>query len=251
MITGVDRRITMSVADRVASVVLAGRGGVNAMDMRFVEELDEAAAELTALAARREIDVVVLRARGRHFCVGGDLDDMTSAPDVAAHIEVMTGHAHRGIEALHRLPIPLVVGVQGAVAGAGLGLLLAGDIVVAERSARFVGSYGAAGLSPDAGVSWALPRSIGRARAVDMILTNRKVSAEEMERWGLVSRLVDDGDLDLGIAEVVGTLSAIWHDVLLQNKRLLTYGGPIGLHDQLADEAGTIGRLAAARDTMT
>lgn len=238
-------RIELAVDDGVATILLAGRGGANAMDLSFVRELDEHTSRVAALAAAREIRVVVLRARGRHFCVGGDLADFAAAPDVSAHMTTMTAHAHRAIEALHQLDVPLVVAVHGAAAGAGIGLVLAGDVVVAERTATFVGSYAAAGLSPDAGVSWGLARAIGRSRATDAVLTNRRVTAEEAERWGLVTRVVEVGSLDAEVAQVTDALTAIRHDVLVQNKRLLRTGPETELRDRLDEEARVIARLAA------
>lgn len=238
-------RLELLVEDTVATVTLSGRGGGNAMDMAFVRELDKVTARLLDLADERAIRVVVLRARGRHFCVGGDLADFAAAPDIGAHMAAMTDHAHRGIAALHGLPVPLVVAVHGAAAGAGVGFVLAGDVVIAERSANFVGAYAAAGLSPDAGVSWGLASAIGRARATDAILTNRKVSAQEAERWGLVTRLVDDGALDAEVDRVTTALKAVPFDVLVTNKGLLTTGRDVTLQHRLDEEATHIARLAA------
>ncbi|WP_229052371.1 enoyl-CoA hydratase/isomerase family protein [Aeromicrobium sp. Leaf350] len=242
--TDLEPRIDLEVDGAVATLTLSGRAGRNAMDLAFVQQLDELTARVRHLADAREVRVVVLRARGRHFCVGGDLADFAAAPDIGAHMTTMTAHAHRGVAALHDLPVPLVVAVHGASAGAAIGLALAGDVVVAERSATFVGAYAAAGLTPDAGVSWGLARAIGRARATDVVLTNRRVTATEMEQWGLVTRLVDDGGLDAEVEQVVAALVAVRHDVLVENKRLLRTGSEVGLHERLDDEAATIARVA-------
>ena len=85
--------------------------------------------------------------------------------------------------------------VDGPAAGAGLSLVLAGDIVICARSAHFTAAYGALGLTPDGGMSWLLPRMVGLRKAQEIIISNRRVSAEEAERIGMVTRLVDDGVL--------------------------------------------------------
>ena len=238
-------RLALAVDGVVATLTLTGRGGGNAMDLAFVQELDDATARLDDLVAARAVRIAVLRARGRHFCVGGDLADFTAAPDVGAHMTLMTGHAHRAMARLHALAVPLVFAVQGAAAGAGIGLVLAGDVVVAERSASFVGAYAAAGLTPDAGVSWALPRAAGRLFATDAILTNRRVRAEEALQRGLVSRVVEPGDLDAEVAGVVEALAARSFDVLVENKRLLRTGAEADLQERLDEEAATIARVSA------
>lgn len=240
-----DARVLLEVDDAVAALTLAGRDGTNAMDLAFVRELDELTTEVARLAEQGDVRVVSLRARGRHFCVGGDLAEFGSVTDLPAHMERMTVHAHASMARLHELTVPLVAGVQGATAGAGWGLLLASDVVVATESASFRAAYAAAGLTPDAGVSWALPRRVGAARALEAILTNRRLGAEELRQWGLVSQVVPDDGLDEEVGRIVSTLAALDPEVVRHTLRLVHADDDLRSH--LDDEAHTIASVAATR----
>src|SRR3546814_18014426 len=90
---------------------------------------------------------------------------------------------------------PLLCVVNGPAAGMGLSLAILGDVVLAAKSAHFTTAYGAIGLTPDGGMTWLLPRLIGLRRAQEMIVLNKRVSAEEGEAIGLVTRMVDDDEL--------------------------------------------------------
>lgn len=99
------------------------------------------------------------------------------------------------ISRLLRMPKPLLVLVNGPAAGAGASLAICGDLVLAARSAHFTAANGSVGLTADGGMSWLLPRLVGLRRAQEIILTNRRIPAEEAERIGLVPRVVDDAEL--------------------------------------------------------
>ncbi|RYJ04481.1 MAG: enoyl-CoA hydratase/isomerase family protein [Actinomycetales bacterium] len=235
-------RVVLEVDGAVGAITLTGRGGGNAMDLAFVRELDDATAEVTRLAEAGGLTVVTVRARGRHFCVGGDLAEFQSVADLPAHLDRMTVHAHRSMARLHELPVPLVVGVHGATAGAGWGFVLAADVVLAAASASFRPAYAAAGLTPDAGVSWALPRRIGSARALEVVLANRRHPAAELVEWGLVTRVVDDELLGAELDQLVDALRALDPEVVRETKRLLHADD--SLRDHLDDEARTIAAIA-------
>ena len=115
---------------------------------------------------------------------------------------------HPAVETLVNLDAPVVVAVQGSAAGAGLGLVLAADLVIAARSAKFVMAFTAIGLSPDASSSWFLPRIVGQRRALELTLMNRVLSAAEAHEWGIVTSVVDDDALFDAAAECATTLAA-------------------------------------------
>src|SRR6202008_1021535 len=94
-----------------------------------------------------------------------------------------------------RMRAPLVIAVNGAAAGAGMSLAAMGDLVLAARSAKFTLAYTAAGLVPDGSSTWFLPRIIGLRRTQELMLTNRRLGADEACAWGIVTRVVDDADL--------------------------------------------------------
>ena len=90
---------------------------------------------------------------------------------------------------------PLIAAVNGPAAGAGCSLALAADIVIAARSAYFLQAFVNVGLVPDAGATWLLPQLAGRARALEMMMLGERIPAEKALEWGMIARMVEDGDL--------------------------------------------------------
>ncbi len=140
---------------------------------------------------------LLITAAGRAFSSGADL----SPGDDGAGFEADVGISlDRGtnpvIEALFALPIPVVTAINGVAAGAGCSLALAGDFIVAARSASFLQAFVNVGLVPDAGATWLLPRAIGRARALEMMMLGERIDAHTAEQWGLIHKVVDDAALD-------------------------------------------------------
>lgn len=180
-------RVTVGIdGDGLARVEMC-RGAGNAIDLAMARALLDAAQE----CEKARVRAVLLTGRGRSFCVGGDLKEFAlSGEGLAGHLTDVTDALHGALRILAGLDAPLVVAVQGAVAGAGLGLVTAADVSLAASDAGFTAAYTAIGYTPDAGVSWSLPRLVGPRRAVDLLLTNRRVPAAEALQMGLVSRVV-------------------------------------------------------------
>jgi 2-(1,2-epoxy-1,2-dihydrophenyl)acetyl-CoA isomerase len=149
--------------------------------------LDEALAEPRARA-------VVLTGAGQGFCSGAQFggDTFGAGEGIAERIR---GSINPVIEKIRNLSIPVVVAVNGAAAGAGVGIALAGDIVIAARSARFILSFVRLGAALDGGTSLFLQRSIGVARARALALLGEPLAAETAAQWGLIWKAVDDADL--------------------------------------------------------
>ena len=157
----------------------------------------------------------------------------------------ITVSLHAAINRLATMPKPLICLVNGPAAGAGLGLAMLGDIVLAASSAHFTSAYTAIGVSPDAGTSWLLPRLVGLRRAQDMILTNCRVGAEEAVAIGLVTRIVADDSLASEGDKVAQSLGAGATGAMATARLLLHRSHSSSLADQLEAEAGGI--VAAAR----
>jgi 2-(1,2-epoxy-1,2-dihydrophenyl)acetyl-CoA isomerase len=142
--------------------------------------------------------------------------------------------------------------VQGVVAGGGIGVALAADVVLMARRARLRVAYTAAGLSPDCGVPAALARALGPARAMDLALTNRTLTAEEAAQWGLVSRAVDDDELEQVADGVVQQLADGPHEALVATRRLVRdaarLDGDAAWRAHLDAEAVSIAHLAGTAD---
>jgi 2-(1,2-epoxy-1,2-dihydrophenyl)acetyl-CoA isomerase len=231
--------------DRVVELRLDDPGQGNALDLRTAEALRDTAREVAADPG----GAVLLRAAGGSFCVGGDLRAFAGrGAGTGAYVHAVASAAHAAVQALYELPVPVVTAVRGAAAGGGIGLALVGDIVLAARSARFRLAYTAIGLTPDCGASWFLPRLVGPRRAADLILTNRVLTGDDAERWGLVSRSVEDGELDDAAHRSAALLAAGAGDALRAAKGLLRAGTGDELRRHLAEEARLIAALADGRE---
>lgn len=213
----------------------------NTIDVAMAEALGAAAADCASDGAVR---AVVITGAGKLFCGGGDIRAFTAGASAAEAIEAITSRLHPAIERLATMPKPIVTLVNGPAAGAGLGLALLGDIVIAARSAHFTSAYTAIGLTPDGGTSWLLPRLIGLRRATQMVLTNCRIGAEEAECIGLVTRVVDDNQLAATGAETANLLAASAVTALSRARQLLATSTGHNLADHLALEARTIAESA-------
>ena len=172
-----------------ATITIARPERLNALSGQTVDELRAAVEQVGASGAR----CLLLTGEGRGFSSGADLASGGGLPADAG--EALEKHFNPLIEALFALDIPVVAAVNGAAAGAGCSLALCADIVIAARSAYFLQAFVNVGLIPDAGATWLLPRLAGRARAMEMMLLGERIPAEKALEWGLVSRVVDDGEL--------------------------------------------------------
>jgi 2-(1,2-epoxy-1,2-dihydrophenyl)acetyl-CoA isomerase len=178
------------VRDGVARLTFNRPDAGNALDLPMARALLHAAMECDRDPAVR---CVVLTGAGRMFCAGGDIAGFQAAGDRAdAFLSELAGTMTLALSRLARMAKPLLVLVNGAAAGAGLSIALAGDIVLATPSAHFTSAYTAIGLVPDCGLTWWLPRVVGYRRAQEMMVTNRRVGAEEAAKIGIVTRLADD-----------------------------------------------------------
>jgi len=176
------------VGDGVARITLNRENAANAIDLATARELMQAA---TAADEDASVRAVVLGARGRMFCAGGDLTAFQGAGDgVPALLKEITTYLHAAIARFARMRAPVIAAVNGAAAGAGFSLLCAVDYVIAAETAQFTMAYTQVGLAPDGSSTYWLPRLIGSRRTIELMLTNRRLDATEAESWGLVNRVV-------------------------------------------------------------
>ena len=184
------------------------------MHRQLRECLDRAIAE----GAR----ALILTGAGRGFCTGHDLSDIDLATfDPGASLEADYNPLMRRLD---NLPFPWIAAVNGVAAGAGANLALAGDIVIAAKSARFIQSFAALGLAPDCGGSWRLPRLIGEARALGLMLTGEPLSAEKAESWGAIWRVVEDDVLMAEARKVAARLAVMPTRALTEIRAALRQG---------------------------
>jgi len=186
-------------------------------------------------AAADEVRAVVLTGAGRGFCVGQDLTEFREAAgDIG---ERLRGTYHPTILGLRGLEKPVIAAVNGVAAGAGFSLALACDLRLAADSATFVPAFINIGLVPDSGGSFFATRLLGYARAFEWLTTGRRLSAAEAHAWGLVSEVVEAGELPARAAALAGELAALPTRGIALTKRLLDHAQTATLEEQIALEA--------------
>ena len=185
--------VLVDVDEGVAWVTLNRPDRGNAINQPMADALVNCALRCANDPAVR---CVVLTGAGRLFCAGGDIGDFAENDlGTPAFLGKLAGTVHQAMTVFAAMQKPLVCLVNGPAAGAGLSLAISGDIVLADPAAHFTAAYLGIGLTPDGGMTWLLPRLVGLRVAQEMILTNRRIEAEEAARIGLVTRTVETGQL--------------------------------------------------------
>ncbi|MFT4096587.1 MAG: enoyl-CoA hydratase/isomerase [Rhodoblastus sp.] len=183
-------RVRLAIDNFVALLTLNDPDVMNAAGEPM---LDDILAALDIVEDKASgVRCLVITGAGTAFCSGANLKDRGSGKAKPVGI-VLETHWHPLLRRLRRLHCPIVTAVNGAAAGGGMALALTGDIVIAVRSAYFLQAFRRIGLVPDVGSTWLLPRRIGVARAMELSLLGEKLPAEKALAWGLINRVVDDG----------------------------------------------------------
>jgi 2-(1,2-epoxy-1,2-dihydrophenyl)acetyl-CoA isomerase len=226
-------------AGRLLTITLDRPGRANAFDLATAAQLRDAVRSIDD-----DLGCVLLRGEGANFSVGGDVNTFAAAPEPGQYLRELASVIHEAVLGLATAPVPVLVAVQGWAAGAGMSLAACADIVLAGASARFRTAYTGIGLSPDCGLTWTLPRLVGRARAADLLLTNRPLSAAEAAGIGLVARVVADDALPAEARALAAELASGPTSAFGQVKKLLEAADGATLADHLDAEAASIGVCA-------
>ncbi|HSD10041.1 MAG TPA: enoyl-CoA hydratase-related protein [Candidatus Binatia bacterium] len=241
--------IRLQFRERVAHLTLARPEHGNALTVEMAEELAQAASRIADASGA---GAVLLSGAGTSFCVGGDVKSFSRQGDrLCEYLRPTATALHLAVSRLVRLDLPVVAAVQGAAAGAGMSLACSADFVIAADTARFTMAYTRIGLSVDGGSSYFLPRIVGMRRAVELMLTNRVLSAEEARDWGIVTRIVPATDLAREAEALAAALASGATRALRAAKRLVREGWSESLETQLEQETREIveaGRSADARE---
>ena len=230
--------ILLSIDGGLARLTLNRPAYLNATDFEMGTLWRDLAHRVTS---DPEVKAILLDAAGPAFCAGGDVIAMASSGAGGSAVAGMAQVIHEGIRTFAHSDKPIVAAVQGAVAGGGLGIMLAADYIVASDSARFVSKYANIGLTPDLGVSTLLPAAIGQRRALQLLLQDRAIDAPTALEWGLVAEVVPAAEL----ADRAHAVARFWIDnasaAFGQAKRLVRVGADRTFAENLDDEAATIG----------
>ena len=183
------------------------------------------------------VRVVVITGAGRAFCAGLDLSAPPEIP-TATLTDRLDPYAWVGrwVQRVVACEKPVIAAVNGPAAGAGFGLALACDLRIVAASAKLTAGYVRRGLSPDAGVSYFLPRHVGLARATEILLSGRDVDAAEADRVGLAALVVPDAELAAAAATYAARLAAGPPVAFALTKRLLAESFDQPLDAQLRHE---------------
>lgn len=192
--------LRFELVDNAATITFDRPDKLNAFTTPMLGEFNAALDRAERDGAR----VLLLTGAGRAFCSGSDLEEMSGIPpeqrDMGARLEAVFNPL---LQRLADFPVPIVAAVNGVAAGSGFGIALAADIIVAAKSAFFLVPFTKIGLVPDVGITWNLPRAVGKARAAGMMLLAERVPAERAEAWGLIWQAVEDEAL----AETAGAIA--------------------------------------------
>lgn len=223
-----------TTGDGVRTITLNRPDKLNAVNGALADAL---VATLDDAGRDDAIRVVVVTGAGRAFCAGLDLSAPPEIPS-ATRAERLEPYAWVGrwVRSVVHCEKPVIAAVNGPAAGAGFGLALACDIRLVAASAKLTAGYVRRGLSPDAGVSYFLPRHVGLARAADILLTGRDVDAMEAERIGLAASIVADEQFGDAVARYATTLATGAPVAHALTKRLLTQTFDLPLDVALRDE---------------
>lgn len=191
-------------AQAIATITLNRPDVLNALDDALIRALRDAVERAAGDSAVR---AVLLTGAGRGFSSGADLASVPPSPSLDLG-QLLRERYHPVILAMRSMPKPVVCAVNGPAAGAGMSIALAGDIVLAARSAYFVQAFSKIGLVPDAGSTWFLPRYAGDVRARAMALLAERIDAPTAERFGLVWQVLDDEQLMPQARQLAARLAA-------------------------------------------
>jgi len=237
--------VRCAIQDGVATLTFNRPEAMNALDAPTARAFLAACEQLRDAPSLR---AVLLRGEGKAFMAGGDLRSMHDDP--AAVADDLIAPMHAGLQRLAELPVPVVAAVQGAVAGAGISVMLAADVVLAAERTRFNLAYAQVGGSGDLGVTWALPRAVGLQRALALMLLCDTVPAEEALAIGLVQRLVPAGALQQEAAALAARLAAGPTRAYGHIRRLLRQSFEQPFAAQLAAEACAFADCTATADFL-
>ena len=240
------KTLLFDVRDNVAHLTLNRPDAANSINENMGKDLMHAALRCDE---DPEIRAVLISGAGKIFSGGGDLKDFISKGDqLPYHIKEITTYLHAAISRLTRMDAPVIAAVHGAVAGAGMSIAIACDIVVAAETTRFMVAYTRAGLVPDGSSTYFLPRIVGLKRALELTLTNRMFSAQEALQWGLVTRVVPDNELLAQARAIAVQLAAGPTRAYGISKRLLHSGWMETLETQMENESQAIANSARTLD---
>lgn len=238
--------VLVSRRGSTATVTMNRPGVLNVLDDAMADGL---VAAFATLAADDTVRVVILTGAGRSFMAGGDLArfhaDLEGAPGTAAGL---IDKFHRLMRIMKDMRALVIAAVHGPVAGGGVGLAFACDLVVAAEGTTFLSAYTKIGTSPDGGTTWSLTRLMGPRRALEFVLFNQPLPADKALEWGMVNRVVPKDDLTAAVEGFADRLVASATGATASVKRLIQSATQASFDEQLEREKASFVAAAGTAD---
>jgi len=252
--------ITLEKKDGIATLTLNRPDSLNAVNEQMANELVEAMADV---ADDDDVRVLLLRGAGRAFCAGGDfnydkvrsgevaIEDLKVWPEVEKQVKrgkIPPKPQRNVILGMQNLDKPTIAVLQGFAAGLGMDLALACDMRIGSPKARFTIGYTTAGVAPDSGGTWMMPRVIGVPKTLEFIFTGDACSAEEAYRIGLLNRLIPAEELEEETAKLAQKIAA-GSPIAFRLSKLMVYKGlNMDLDTALAFAMACVGIATGSED---
>ncbi|MHC3002735.1 enoyl-CoA hydratase/isomerase family protein [Gordonia sp. GN26] len=233
-----DAPALVNEADGVLTIAISAAGAGNSLDDDGIAAGTQALREVAR--GRRDVGAVLLVGPGKNFCAGGNVRAFAAADDRPTYLRQIADNFHAFVTALYEAEIPVVAAAKGWSAGAGMSLVLHADVAIGGTSSKLRPAYRGIGLTPDGGLTWTLPRAVGAARARQIILTDRVLSADDALNWGIFSEIVADEDVEAVARANAEKIAAGPRSADSGTKRLLSVSSENSLLEQLALEGRSI-----------
>ena len=204
----------------------------NSFNRSMALELQKA---LDACALNDEVRAIVITGEGKAFCAGQDLAEAVD-PEGPELQTIVKDHYNPIIERIRTIEKPIIAAVNGVAAGAGANIALACDITIAKKSASFIQAFSKIGLIPDSGGTFFLPRIIGMQKALALMMTGDKLTAEQAEHMNMIYKAVDDEEFELEVRSFAENIALMPTRGLGLTKKAVNASFTHNLSEQLALE---------------
>src|SRR5579871_2325223 len=252
MTTQTEPAVLFEITDSVGWITLNRPKAYNALNRELAGLLLDA---LIRCDEDESVRAVVVTGKGASFCSGGDIKQMMTAVESDGHagafLKTLTVSLHEAIATIAHMHKPVIMAVNGAAAGAGFSLAIAGDLVLAADNAKFTVAYTAIALAPDGSSTFTLPRLIGPKRALELMYDNRALEANEAKALGLVNQVFPAAQFTEQVRAFAGKIAKGPTAALGYAKRLVTLSAHNSLETQMEHERRAIaacGRTADFRE---
>jgi len=241
--------VLLSIDNHIATITLNRPQQMNTFNHRMSEELEQIT---TQVMLNESIRVVVLRGAGRLFMAGGDIaffhENLDKMPNSV--VKIMR-QLNATIQALQAMPKPVIASVHGSVAGVGISLMLAADLVIAAQETKFTTAYSNIGLSPDGGASYFLPRHVGTKKAMQLFLLAEIFDAKTAQDLGLINWIVSEIDLGSETDKLAERLANGPTQAYAALKKLVNQAHETTLAQQLENEIVQFVKCTETKDFQT